>query len=84
MIHRENVERYGGTLPELANDLGDLRYDAVVVFLEALAAKLEEDAAADTARGRPKLAAALRGGASGAMAAAAQIKVAWSISAPHM
>jgi hypothetical protein len=52
MIHREIIEHYPGTLAELAGELGDLRYDALAQFLQALARKLEADAAADIGRGR--------------------------------
>ena len=84
MIHRESIERYPGTLAELAGELGDLRYDALALFLRALARKLEADAAADAERGRPRLATALRDGAAGMSAVASQIERAWAISAPHM
>ena len=84
MAHRENVQRYPGTLAELAGEVGDLRYDALALFLRSLAAKLESDGEADSGRGRPRLAAALRGGAADVMEAAAEIERAWSICAPHM
>jgi hypothetical protein len=84
MIHREDVERYPGTLSELAAELGDLRYDALAVFLRALAEKLGADAAADAGRGRPRLAAALRKGAAGVAEAAQELERAWAIAAPHM
>jgi len=84
MVHRENIERYPGSLSELASEIGDLRYDSLASFLRALAAKLTEDAAADEGRARPKLAAALRGGAADVAAAAADIDRAWALAAPHM
>jgi hypothetical protein len=84
MIHWEDIERYPGTLAELAGEVGDLRYDALASFLRSLAAKLESDGNADAGRGRPKLAASLRGGAARVMEAAAEIERAWSICAPHM
>ena len=33
MIHKEVVEKYDGTMIELAEDIGNLRYDALVEFL---------------------------------------------------
>jgi hypothetical protein len=84
MIHRENIEGYGGTLAELAGELGDLRYDTLALFLRALAKKLEADADADTGRGRSHLARALRDGAEGVSVAATAVERAWAISAPHM
>jgi hypothetical protein len=83
-VHREDIERYPGTLAELAGEVGDLRYDALAVFLRTLAVKLEGDAAADAGRGRPRLAAALRAGVAGVTAAATEIERAWAISVPHM
>ena len=83
-IHRENVDRYPGTLAELARELGDLRYDALALFLRALASKLEADAGADAERGRLRLAGILRDSAAGVSAAATHVERAWVISAPHM
>jgi hypothetical protein len=84
MVHGEKVPGYPGTLTELAGELGDLRYDALALFLRALARKLEADAAADADRGRSQLAAALKDGAAGVSTAAIEIERAWAISAPHM
>jgi hypothetical protein len=84
MVHREEVERYPGTLAQLASDIGDLRYDALAIFLRALAAKLSSDANADAQRGRPQLARTLRGGASALGEAAAEVERAWAICAQHM
>jgi hypothetical protein len=84
MVHREDIQGYPGSLADLAGEVGDLRYDALAGFLRALADKLASDGAADAGRGRPQLAAALRDGAAGLVAAAAAIDLAWAISAPHM
>jgi len=84
MIHRENIESYPGTLTDLAVEIGNLRYDALAEFLRTLAGKLAADAAADSERRRPQLAAALRDGETGVAAAAAAVDLAWQISAPHM
>jgi hypothetical protein len=84
MTHREDIERYPGTLAQLAGELGDLRSDALARFFGALASKLAADAAADAGRGRPRLSAALAAGAAAAAAAAAEIERAWAIAAPHM
>ncbi|MDY3561050.1 hypothetical protein R5W23_002309 [Gemmata sp. JC673] len=84
MPHANHVERYPGTLAELATELGDLRYDALATFLEELAAKLEADSLADGARGRGKLAAALRAASDEVTSAAEHIAKAWRICEPHM
>jgi hypothetical protein len=84
MVHREDVERFPGTLAQLADEVGDLRYDALAVFLHALAAKLDEDGSADADRGRHKLAAALRAASASVTTAATDVELAWSICAPRM
>jgi hypothetical protein len=84
MVHREDVERYPGTLAQLAGEVGDLRYDALAAFLHALAAKLDADGSADVGRGRHKLAAALHAASGSVTAAAAEVELAWSICGPRM
>ena len=84
MIHRETIEHYPGTLAELADDLGNLRYDALAQFLQLLAKKLERDAKADEKRGRPQLAGSLHDAAMHTNDAANSIEAAWQISEPFM
>ncbi len=84
MTHTDHVERYSGTLAELAAELGDLRYDALAAFLAALAAKLAADSTQDAARGRAKLAAALDAASEAVTDAAGAIGTAWVICEPHM
>jgi hypothetical protein len=84
MVHLDKIDRYLGSFQELAEDLGNLRYDALAGFLRILAAKLKADAAKDEAANRPKLAAELRASATAANTCASSIDRAWQISAPHM
>jgi hypothetical protein len=84
MAHLVDVDRYPGTLTQLAGEVADLRYDALVVFLRSLAARLESDANADADRGRPRLARRLHATARKMMAAATEVEKAWSICAPRM
>ena len=84
MVHRESVEGYGGSLAQLAQDIGDLKYDSLAELLHLLAAKVERDGSKDRARGRAKLAATLQASADQIAAAAASIEAAWRISKPHM
>jgi hypothetical protein len=84
MQHADRIERYPGALAELADELGDLRYDALASFLAALAEKFEDDSRQDSARGRKKLAAALHTASEGVSDAAAAIAKAWAICEPHM
>ncbi|MCI0702131.1 MAG: hypothetical protein L0241_13695 [Planctomycetia bacterium] len=84
MKHVDHIERYPGTLLELAEELGNLRYDALAAFLVALAAKLGTDAVQDTERGRTHLATELRAASGALSAAASAIDKAWTICEPHM
>lgn len=84
MHHATHVERYPGTLAELAVELADLRYDALAAFLTELAAKLDADSLADGARGRRQLAAVLQSASEGAASASEAIARAWRICEPHM
>jgi hypothetical protein len=63
MNHQADVKRYPGTLADLAEEIGDLRYDALAEFLRLLHAKLDRDASKDDGRGRARLAASLRAAA---------------------
>ncbi len=81
--HSTSVE-YKGGLEKLAEDLGNLRYDALEKFLNLLSEKLVNDSDADKKRGRKKLATRLNKASTLALYAANEIKEAWKISAPYM
>lgn len=83
-IHRDHIEAYPGDLEQLANDIGNLRYDALAAFLSALSEKLAVDSAADAGRGRAKLAARLRAASEQTGVAASEIERAWEICEPFM
>jgi hypothetical protein len=76
MNHKTEID-YPGGFDALAENLGNLTYDSLGVFLEKLAAKLEKDAAADAGRERKKLSKQLR-------FAAKYIRNAWKICEPYM
>lgn len=84
MSHASHIERYPGTLAELATELGELRYGALEAFLTELAAKLEADSLADSNRGRRQLAAILQAASVEVASAAEHIAKAWRICEPHM
>lgn len=79
MKHATSVQRYNGTHQQLAEEMGDLYYNALAELLELLAGKLEQDAAKDTGRGRIKLATELNHAAVDLQAAAGHIQQAWRI-----
>ena len=84
MKHGDRVERFNGTLVELAEDLGNLRYDALAQFLSALSAKIEHDSNNDEQCGRRKLATALHDCAQHLTLSAKAIEQAWDICEPYM
>lgn len=55
MKHPVEIEKYDGSLTDLAEDLGNLRYDALRDFLNQLAIKLYRDGMADFAADRRQL-----------------------------
>lgn len=69
---------------ELAEQLSDLRYDALTVYLRALATKLYADAWADVRRERSLLGSRLIIMAKLLNKAADAADEAWQICAPHM
>lgn len=43
MIHKSNIEKYNGSIDDLVEDIGNLRYDVLSEFLQKLSSKLESD-----------------------------------------
>ena len=75
--HLETIDRYNGTMYELVENIGDLKYDALADFLQKLSEKLSRDSDGDVGRGRVKLAKELK-------EASEHISEAWRISKPFM
>ncbi len=69
---------------DLAEELGNLRYDTLTRFLTELAEKIKKDSEADAGRKRYKLAQALDQASWSLHAAATEIAEAWMISKPFM
>ncbi|MFN8454895.1 MAG: hypothetical protein U0401_09555 [Anaerolineae bacterium] len=84
MMRRTDIEKYEGTLKELAEDIGNLRYDALTDFLRLLSEKIKSDAIKDQARKRQKLANCLDTCAEKLQKASADINEAWKICEPYM
>jgi len=53
--HKRTVEKYPGSLEELAQDIGNLHYEELAKFLHALTDKIEADGEKDGAAGRVQL-----------------------------
>lgn len=82
--HPEHIDRYQGSTKQLAEDIGNLRYDALSEFLGLLSLKMKSDAKADAKRGRKLLSEFLGRMADDFANAKTQSGSAWLISKPHM
>jgi hypothetical protein len=76
MNHKTEIN-YPGGFDNLAEDLGNLTYNSLGIFLEKLASKLKKDSEADADRERHKLSKQLT-------YAEKHIKNAWKICEPFM
>ena len=79
-----SVEKYPGTMEELAIELGDLTYDSLAKFLGLLAEKIQVDGDKDLGRGRKQLAGHLHACARDLRACEESIEQAWVICEPFM
>jgi hypothetical protein len=84
MKHSSTVRNFTGTSVQLAEEIGDLYYNALAELLGQLAAKMAADSAADSRRGRPRLAGELAACAEHLKVASQHIQSAWAICAPHV
>jgi len=84
MIHKDQIDGYEGSPTDLAEAIGNLKYDALANFLALLAAKIEKDGQKDHSRGRIQLATSLGNCAFHLKKAKLAIDKAWKISAPYM
>ncbi len=84
MQHPTQLKNYNGNLEELANELGNLRYDALSEFLQLLSQKLEKDSKADRDRNRLQLASHLKNTSLSLKESSESIRKAWKICEPFM
>lgn len=84
MIHETQVKNYNGNLEELAEEIGNLRYDALAEFLELLSKKISKDGAKDKGQGRVQLATQLFSCAGKLEESKINVNEAWRISEPYM
>jgi hypothetical protein len=82
MIHKTEIE--GFAIQELADKIGDLRYDTLNELLIKLATKIKKDALKDRNRGRTKLANQLDNAAKNIELSAENIDKAWVICEPFV
>lgn len=84
MIHKTEVTDYKGSLQDLAEEIGNLRYDALANFLQFFAEKIEQDGLKDESRNRIKLAAHLKNSANHLKESSLEIEKAWKICEPFI
>ncbi|MFH1455376.1 MAG: hypothetical protein ABIF40_00315 [archaeon] len=84
MKHPTEVEKYSGTLEELAVDVCNLRYDRLSDFLRYCSNEIASQAGADSGRGRLKLALSLSYLARGLNRAKTLTDKVWKICGPYM
>lgn len=82
MKHTNTVTGYQGNGTQLAEEIGDLYYDALATHLHLLAEKMAKDGATDAGRGRQKLADELMACSLNLQQAAQHIDRAWEICKP--
>lgn len=81
--HKTTVP-YEGGLQKLAEDISDLRYDSLYLFLAELSQKIIKDSEADCKRKRLQLALSLLSAGNKLSEAANYINESWKISKPYM
>lgn len=82
--HTQKVKGIDLDNKELAIRVGDLYYDSLSEFLEALSEKLHEDGIADKDRGRSKLSNSLFKASEDIKKASESIDIAWDICEPFV
>ena len=84
MEYPDHVEKYFGSLADLARDIGNMRYDSLADFLKHLGDDLIRQAEADRAGGRIKLASQLETTAKELYSAGEKMLSVWEICKPYM
>ncbi len=82
--HKDRIEKYNGSLKELAEEVGNLKYDAFDEFLIHLVGKVKKDGDKDYEAGRKQLGSTLREASSFLHEAKRKIDEAWKISKKYM
>jgi hypothetical protein len=79
-VHKSTIENY--SFERLAEEIGDLKYNALAEFLKILSNKIYNDGRKDELRGRIKLATQLKRAASDLDSCSKNIDAAWTICKP--
>ena len=84
MQHPNHLTKYQGSIEELVSELGNLRYDNLVDFLNKMGDDLMRQAARDREKGRVQLVSQLEAAAQKLYEARDKMQCAWKISEPYM
>lgn len=82
--HLDHIPKYPGTLEQLANDIGDLKYNKLEELLGHLEKKIRGDAERDKQAGRTQLSARLQYATGVLLELRGQITRAWRLCKPYM
>ncbi|MCH2045206.1 MAG: hypothetical protein MK212_13910 [Saprospiraceae bacterium] len=82
--HKTWIDHYENNLEQLAEKIGDLRYDTLSEFLDLLALKIKKDGDKDASRGRTQLARQLYTSSEALRESSKAIQKAWVICEPYM
>lgn len=82
--HTTTIKGWNGSLEELANEICNMRYDAVSDFVGYMRNEFERQAASDRSKGRKKLSSKLFGAVIKLNETMILFYDAWDICKPHM
>ena len=82
--HKKDVEKYNGSIEELADDISNLHYETLEYFFIRLSDKIFLDSMKDSEGGRHKLGTALNEAHINLIKVKKNIGEAWKISEPYM
>lgn len=84
MKHKAWLNHYEHNFEQLAEDIGNLRYDTLAEFLTLLSDKIRRDRIKDHEAGRVLLASSLQQASTALATSAAHIRMAWKFCEPHL
>lgn len=84
MSHPDHVEGWNGTLEELAQAIGNMRYDTIAQFIDLLSNDIRRQSGDDWKRGRRRLSIRLNQTAHDLSLVKYGFSAAWKICEPYM